>query len=219
MAIGRHAWSGSAASGGAMHHAGKAGPSLPGSTGQVLLPPHLPLPCALPAPAPASASSVELTTSPAPHHALHTCTTHLQEGKPVEMENFFSRFGLDIIGKAVFNYDFDSLTHDDPVIQVGGLVGCIWVACACVGLGFGLQAEVGCCVRAAVWLCIGGAGELAATAAGGGLCSVPAAVAAYRLHPLWRAPPARHSPPSCCTHTHPPAATLLSSAGCVHHAA
>jgi hypothetical protein len=34
------------------------------------------------------------------------------------MENFFSRFGLDIIGKAVFNYDFDSLTHDDPVIQV-----------------------------------------------------------------------------------------------------
>jgi len=43
----------------------------------------------------------------------------LQEGKAVEMENFFSRFGLDIIGKAVFNYDFDSLTHDDPVIQVG----------------------------------------------------------------------------------------------------
>ena len=35
------------------------------------------------------------------------------------MENFFSRLTLDIIGKAVFNYDFDSLTHDDPVIQVG----------------------------------------------------------------------------------------------------
>ena len=34
------------------------------------------------------------------------------------MENFFSRLTLDIIGKAVFNYDFDSLTHDDPVIQV-----------------------------------------------------------------------------------------------------
>lgn len=34
------------------------------------------------------------------------------------MENFFSRLGLDIIGKAVFNYDFDSLAHDDPVIQV-----------------------------------------------------------------------------------------------------
>ena len=34
------------------------------------------------------------------------------------MENFFSRLTLDIIGKAVFNYDFNSLTHDDPVIQV-----------------------------------------------------------------------------------------------------
>ncbi len=34
------------------------------------------------------------------------------------MENYFSRLALDIIGKAVFNYDFDSLTHDDPVIQV-----------------------------------------------------------------------------------------------------
>ena len=38
-------------------------------------------------------------------------------GKPMEMENFFSRLTLDIIGKAVFNYDFDSLTNDDPVIQ------------------------------------------------------------------------------------------------------
>ena len=36
----------------------------------------------------------------------------------MEMENFFSRLTLDIIGKAVFNYDFDALTHDDPVIQV-----------------------------------------------------------------------------------------------------
>ncbi len=36
----------------------------------------------------------------------------------MEMENFFSRLTLDIIGRAVFNYDFDSLTTDDPVIQV-----------------------------------------------------------------------------------------------------
>ena len=34
------------------------------------------------------------------------------------MENFFSRLTLDIIGKAVFDYEFDSLTHDDPVIEV-----------------------------------------------------------------------------------------------------
>ncbi len=38
-------------------------------------------------------------------------------GQPIDMENFYSRLALDIIGKAVFNYEFDSLTHDDPVIQ------------------------------------------------------------------------------------------------------
>lgn len=45
----------------------------------------------------------------------------VQAGRAVEMENFFSRLTLDIIGKAVFNYDFDSLTHDDPVIQARSL--------------------------------------------------------------------------------------------------
>mmetsp|Transcript_16455 Transcript_16455/g.53748 ORF Transcript_16455/g.53748 Transcript_16455/m.53748 type:complete len:622 (+) Transcript_16455:64-1929(+) len=39
------------------------------------------------------------------------------KGEPVEMENFFSRLTLDIIGKAVFNYEFDSLRNDDPVIK------------------------------------------------------------------------------------------------------
>lgn len=39
------------------------------------------------------------------------------EGRPVEMENWFSRHTLDIIGKAVFDFDFNSLTHDDPVIE------------------------------------------------------------------------------------------------------
>lgn len=42
-----------------------------------------------------------------------------EAGEAVEMENFYSRLALDIIGKAVFNYDFDSLTTDDPVIKVG----------------------------------------------------------------------------------------------------
>ncbi|KAL4447666.1 hypothetical protein ABPG75_004885 [Micractinium tetrahymenae] len=50
-------------------------------------------------------------------HGARMIDKSAKAGKPVEMENFFSRFGLDIIGKAVFNYDFDSLTHDDPVIQ------------------------------------------------------------------------------------------------------
>jgi beta-ring hydroxylase len=50
-------------------------------------------------------------------HGSKMLQTASNEGKPVEMENFFSRLALDIIGKAVFNYDFDSLTTDDPVIQ------------------------------------------------------------------------------------------------------
>lgn len=57
---------------------------------------------------------------------VHMCASRPQlldeaadSGRVVEMENLFSRLTLDIIGKAVFDYDFDSLTHDDPVIQVG----------------------------------------------------------------------------------------------------
>jgi len=52
--------------------------------------------------------------------ALHGCNNldkAVKEGRSVNMENYFSRLALDIIGKAVFNYDFDSLTHDDPVIE------------------------------------------------------------------------------------------------------
>lgn len=38
-------------------------------------------------------------------------------GEAVDMEANFSQLTLDIIGKAVFNYDFDSLTTNSPVIQ------------------------------------------------------------------------------------------------------
>ena len=34
------------------------------------------------------------------------------------MEACFSQLTLDVIGKAVFNYDFDALTMSSPVIQV-----------------------------------------------------------------------------------------------------
>ena len=34
------------------------------------------------------------------------------------MEACFSQLTLDVIGKAVFNYDFDALTKSSPVIQV-----------------------------------------------------------------------------------------------------
>lgn len=37
-------------------------------------------------------------------------------GEEVEMESLFSRLTLDIIGKAVFNYDFESLTNDTGIV-------------------------------------------------------------------------------------------------------
>lgn len=38
-------------------------------------------------------------------------------GQSVNMEAKFSQMTLDVIGKAVFNYDFDALTTDSPLIQ------------------------------------------------------------------------------------------------------
>ncbi|EOY09936.1 Cytochrome P450, family 97, subfamily A, polypeptide 3 isoform 1 [Theobroma cacao] len=39
------------------------------------------------------------------------------DGEDVEMESLFSHLTLDIIGKAVFNYDFDSLTNDTGIVE------------------------------------------------------------------------------------------------------
>ncbi|MEW5313289.1 MAG: hypothetical protein WDW38_004870 [Sanguina aurantia] len=50
-------------------------------------------------------------------HKKYVASMASASGKSLDMENYFSRLALDIIGKAVFNYDYDSLTHDDPVIQ------------------------------------------------------------------------------------------------------
>lgn len=38
-------------------------------------------------------------------------------GEAIDMESCFSQVTLDVIGKAVFNYDFDSLTTSSPLIQ------------------------------------------------------------------------------------------------------
>lgn len=43
--------------------------------------------------------------------------TSLEKGSAVNMEDKFSQLTLDIIGLSVFNYNFDSLTSDSPVIQ------------------------------------------------------------------------------------------------------
>ncbi|KAM3223636.1 hypothetical protein ACQJBY_057162 [Aegilops geniculata] len=39
------------------------------------------------------------------------------DGEDVEMESLFSRLTLDVIGKAVFNYDFDSLSYDNGIVE------------------------------------------------------------------------------------------------------
>ncbi|XP_077226862.1 cytochrome P450, family 97, subfamily A, polypeptide 3 [Tasmannia lanceolata] len=39
------------------------------------------------------------------------------DGEDVEMESLFSHLTLDIIGKALFNYDFDSLTNDTGIVE------------------------------------------------------------------------------------------------------
>ena len=41
-----------------------------------------------------------------------------RSGESIDMEACFSQLTLDVIGKAVFNYDFDALTMSSPVIQV-----------------------------------------------------------------------------------------------------
>ncbi len=39
-------------------------------------------------------------------------------GSSIDMEACFSQLTLDVIGKAVFNYEFNALTTDSPLIQV-----------------------------------------------------------------------------------------------------
>ena len=39
-------------------------------------------------------------------------------GQGTDLEALCSQLTLDVIGKAVFNYDFDSLTTNSPLIQV-----------------------------------------------------------------------------------------------------
>ncbi len=92
----------------------------------------------------------------------------------MEMENFFSRLTLDIIGKAVFDYEFDSLTHDDPVIEVRLpswhlLVDLLCHPHASVGIGrYSAHVdELQMAVRMK-WLCEWAAGELAVVIAAAG---------------------------------------------------
>ena len=54
-------------------------------------------------------------------------------GEAIDMEACFSQLTLDVIGKAVFNYDFNALTTDSPLIQVRCIRLCLSrsLQCAC----------------------------------------------------------------------------------------
>lgn len=48
---------------------------------------------------------------------------YANSGEAIDMEACFSQLTLDVIGKSVFNYDFDALKTDSPIIQVIPLCG------------------------------------------------------------------------------------------------
>ncbi len=51
-------------------------------------------------------------------------------GGSIDMEACFSQLTLDVIGKAVFNYDFDALNASSPLIQVRSHATC-WIPSSC----------------------------------------------------------------------------------------
>lgn len=56
-----------------------------------------------------------------------------ETGKAVDIEACFSQLTLDVIGRAVFNYDFDALNKDSPVIQA---------VCLCCSLHIALPSDL-----------------------------------------------------------------------------
>jgi len=55
----------------------------------------------------------------APGQWLFRRQAYAKSGQSIDMEACFSQLTLDVIGKSVFNYDFDALKTDSPLIQVG----------------------------------------------------------------------------------------------------
>ena len=50
---------------------------------------------------------------------LYCTQVAARSGEAIDIEACFSQLTLDVIGKAVFNYDFNALNTDSPLIQVG----------------------------------------------------------------------------------------------------
>lgn len=54
---------------------------------------------------------------PSAYHLVEKLEAAAISKESLNMESCFSQLTLDVVGKAVFNYDFDSLSGDSPLIQ------------------------------------------------------------------------------------------------------
>ncbi|GMH35814.1 hypothetical protein BSKO_03682 [Bryopsis sp. KO-2023] len=59
----------------------------------------------------------ERVFGPSAYHLVGKLHDAADSKEPINMEGCFSQLTLDVVGKAVFNYDFDSLSGDSPLIQ------------------------------------------------------------------------------------------------------
>lgn len=60
---------------------------------------------------------IKTVFGPSAQHLSSKLEDTAGSGSTVDMEAMFSQLTLDVIGKAVFNYDFDALNRDSPLIQ------------------------------------------------------------------------------------------------------
>ena len=63
------------------------------------------------------AGSASVSASASASEATSPSSSSPPKPAPIDVEACFSQLTLDVIGKAVFNFDFDSLTRSSPVIQ------------------------------------------------------------------------------------------------------
>ena len=64
---------------------------------------------------------IDRVFGPSAQHLCSKLELAGQSGESIDMEACFSQLTLDVIGKAVFNYEFNALNTDSPLIQVRGL--------------------------------------------------------------------------------------------------
>lgn len=59
----------------------------------------------------------ERVFGPSAYHLVDKLEKAADNKQPLDMEACFSQLTLDVVGKSVFNYDFDSLSGNSPLIQ------------------------------------------------------------------------------------------------------